>query len=202
MGAVKGVVFDIGNVIVRWNPSTLYEKVIPDAAAREHFLTNVCSMAWHTAHDTGVTFADNRAPLLARFPQHEAEILAWEHRWPEMFSGPIAETESAIEALAGRGVPMFGLTNMSHETDLATFAMSPAFGHLRDIVVSARVGLMKPDPRIFALSAERAGMAPGELLFIDDSVRNIEAAAAAGFDVHHFVDPAALWPALQARGLL
>ena len=202
MGAVKGVVFDIGNVIVRWDPRMLYEKVIPDPAAREHFLSEVCTMAWHTAHDTGVTFADNRAPLLERFPQHEAEILAWEHRWGEMFGGPIPETVAAIEAMATGCVPMFGLTNMSHETDHATFAMSPAFGHLRDIVVSARVGLMKPDRRIFELSAQRAGMAPGELLFIDDSARNIEGAAAAGFDVHHFVDPASLWPALEARGLL
>lgn len=202
MGAVKGVVFDIGNVIVRWDPRLLYEKVIPDPAAREHFLTNVCTMAWHTAHDAGVTFADNRRPLLEQYPQHEAEILAWEHRWSEMFAGPIPETETAIEALAARGVPMFGLTNMSHETDLATFAMSPAFRHLRDIVVSARVGLMKPDPRIFELSAQRAGLAPGELLFVDDSARNVDAASAAGFDIHHFVDPAALWPALVARELL
>ncbi len=97
---------------------------------------------------------------------------------------------------------MFGLTNMSHEIDQATFAMSPAFRHLADIVVSARVGLMKPDPAIFHLSAQRAGMAPQDLLFIDDSRRNIDAAAAVGFDTHHFEDPAALRPALEARGLL
>ncbi len=198
----RGVVFDIGNVIVRWDPRTLYRDVIPDAPERDWFLANVCTMDWHIAHDRGVTFADNRKPLLERFPDYAPAILAWEERWSEMFSGAIEETEAAIEALAARRVPMFGLTNMSHETDQATFAMSPAFRRLADIVVSARVGLMKPDPAIFHLSAQRAGMAPQELLFIDDSRRNIDAAAAVGFDTHHFEDPAALRPALEARGLL
>jgi HAD superfamily hydrolase (TIGR01509 family) len=199
---VRGVVFDVGNVIVRWDPRTLYCKIFPDRAERDWFLANVCTMAWHTAHDAGAPFADNRAPLVAAFPEHEGAIVAWEQRWWEMFSGPIAETEAAIEAMAARGVPMVGLTNMSSETSAGTFAMSPAFARLQDIVVSAAVGLMKPDPRIFALAAQRAGQAPSELLFVDDSRRNTEAASALGFDVHLFEDPAALRPALEARGLL
>jgi 2-haloacid dehalogenase/putative hydrolase of the HAD superfamily len=159
-------------------------------------------MAWHTAHDAGASFADNRKLLVAAFPDHEAAIVAWEQRWWEMFSGPIPETEAAIETMAARGVPMVGLTNMSTETAEGTFAMSPAFARLQDIVVSAAVGLMKPDARIFLLAAERAGLRPAELLFVDDSRRNTDAAAALGFDVHLFGDPAALQPALAARGLL
>ncbi len=199
---VRGVVFDVGNVIVRWDPRTLYSKIFSDPAERDWFLANVCTMAWHIAHDAGVSFADNRALLVAAFPEHEGAIVAWEERWWEMFSGPIPETEAAIEAMAAAGVPMLGLTNMSTETAEGTFAMSPAFARLQDIVVSAAVGLMKPDPRIFALAAQRAGLAPTELLFVDDSRRNIEAAAALGFDVHLFDDPATLRPALAARGLL
>jgi 2-haloacid dehalogenase/putative hydrolase of the HAD superfamily len=199
---VKAVVFDVGNVIVRWDPRTLYSKIFPDPAERDWFLANVCTMAWHVRHDAGVTFVENRGPLLARFPEHEAAILAWENRWPEMFSGAIPETEAVIEALAARGVPMLGLTNMSAETSAATFAMSPAFERLGHIVVSAEVGLMKPDPRIFALTAERAGLAASELLLVDDSATNTAAAAACGYDVHRFDDPAALEPALKARGLL
>ena len=80
--------------------------------------------------------------------------------------------------------------------------MSPAFARLNDIVVSGAVGLVKPDPRIFELTAERAGLAPSELLFVDDSQRNIDAAAALGFGVHLFDDPSTLQPALAARGLL
>ncbi|HXQ13165.1 MAG TPA: HAD family phosphatase [Caulobacteraceae bacterium] len=200
--SVSGVVFDVGNVIVRWDPRTLYSKIFPDTAERDWFLANVCTMAWHMRHDAGVSFAQNRAPLVAAFPEHEAAIVAWEARWWEMFSGPIPETEAAIEAMAARGVAMVGLTNMSTETSEGTFAMSPAFGRLRDVVVSGAVGLMKPDPRIFLLAAERAGLPPADLLFVDDSPSNIDAAAALGFDVHLFADPAALQPALAARGLL
>ena len=200
--SVRGVVFDVGNVIVRWDPRTLYSKIFPDPAERDWFLAHVCTMDWHTAHDGGLSFADNRRALIARFPEHEAAIVAWETRWWEMFSGPIPETEAAIEAMAAAGVPMVGLTNMSAETSAGTFAMSPAFARLQDIVVSGAVGLMKPDPRIFALAAERAGLAPPELLFVDDSRRNIDAAAALGFETHLFDDPAALRPALKAHGLL
>jgi 2-haloacid dehalogenase/putative hydrolase of the HAD superfamily len=200
--SVGGVVFDVGNVIVRWDPRTLYAKIFADPAERDWFLANVCTMDWHARHDGGVSFADNRAPLIARFPEHEAAIVAWGERFWEMFSGPIPETEAAIEAMAARGVPMIGLTNMSADTAAETFAMSPAFARLADIVVSGAVGLVKPDPRIFQLAAARAGLAPAELLFVDDSRRNIDAAAALGFDVHLFDDPAGLRPALAARGLL
>jgi len=198
----RGVVWDIGNVIVRWDPRTLYSKIFPVQEQRDWFLANVCTLAWHFAHDQGVTFADNRRALLERFPDHREAILDWERRFFEMFSGPIPETEAAIDALAARGVPMWGLTNMSHETDLGTFAMSPAFAHLRDIVVSGRVGMVKPDRGIFELVCRCAGLAPGELLFVDDSARNVAAAADLGFHTHLFDAPEALHPALEAHGLL
>ena len=201
-GPVRGVVFDVGNVMVRWDPRTLYSKIFPDPAQRDWFLTHVCTMDWHIAHDAGVSFAENRARLTPRFPEHAEAIAACGERWEEMFSGPIPETEAAIEALAARDVPMFGLTNMPAEIDAGIFAMSPAFARLGHIVVSGREGVMKPEPRIFELVCERAGMLPGELLLVDDSARNIEAARGLGFDVHRFDDPAALRPALEARGLL
>jgi HAD superfamily hydrolase (TIGR01509 family) len=196
------VIWDIGNVIVRWDPRTLYDKAIPDAARRERFLTSVCTMDWHVKHDLGVTFAENREPLLARHPEFAEEILDWERRWPEMFSGAIPETEAAIEALAERGVPQFGLSNMSHEVIGQITALSPAFRHLSDIVISAETAIMKPDPRIFAQACARFGLQPAQALFVDDSARNVAGAQALGFHVHHFTDPAALRPALEAAGLL
>ena len=187
---------------MRWDPRTLYGKIFPDPAERDWFLAHVCTMAWHMRTDAGVSFAENRRELVARYPEHAAAIRAWEERWWEMFSGPIPETEAVIEDLAARGVPMFGLTNMSAETVEGTLAMSPAFAQLTELIVSGREGLVKPDPRIFELTALRAGLAPAELLFVDDSAINIVAAAAAGFEIHHFSDPAALRPALAQRGLL
>jgi 2-haloacid dehalogenase/putative hydrolase of the HAD superfamily len=119
-----------------------------------------------------------------------------------MFSGAIPETEAAIEALHAAGVPQYGVTNMSHETFPGTIAMSPAFTRLRDYVVSARDGVLKPDPAFYALACERFGLEPSQVLFFDDSEWNVRAAQAFGFDVHHFTDPAGVRSALEARGLL
>jgi len=198
----KALLWDFGNVIVRWDPRTLYSKIFPDPVQRDRFLGEVCTLAWHTPTDCGVTFADNCARLIAEHPRHEAEILAWHARWDEMFSGPIAETEAAIEALHGKGVPQYGLSNISHETLDSTLAMSPAFERLSGVVASGLEGVMKPDPAIFRLCCERFGLEPADFLFVDDSARNVAAAQALGFDTHHFTDPAALQPALESRGLL
>jgi HAD superfamily hydrolase (TIGR01509 family) len=202
MPSPKAVVWDFGNVIVRWNPRTLYSKIFPDPVECDRFLADVCTMAWHAPTDCGVTFADNCAALTARHPHHEAHIWAWHHRWDEMFSGPIPETEAAIAALHDRGVAQYGLSNISHETLESTLAMSPAFGRLAGVIASGVEGVMKPDPAIYRLTCDRFGLAPSDLLFVDDSARNIEAAAALGLHTHHFTDPAALRPALEAHGLL
>lgn len=198
----KAVLWDVGNVMVRWDPRTLYDKVFPEPAQRDWFLSHVCTMAWHIRHDLGVTFEENRKPLLEQFPEHAEAIHAWERRWWEMFSGAIRESEAAVEALHAAGVPQFGLSNMSHEVLDGIMELSPAFGRWKGIVISAETAIMKPDPRIYHQACERFGHSPADFLFIDDSASNIEGARALGFDVHHFTDPAALMPALQARGLI
>jgi len=198
----KALLWDFGNVIVRWDPRTLYAKIFKEPADLDRFLSHVCTMDWHMAHDAGVTFAENRARLLPKHPEHAEAIHAWEIRWFEMFSGAIPETEAVIEALHARGVPQYGLSNISHETLAGTMALSPAFSRLKGVVASGVDGVMKPDPAIYQLVCERFGHPPGDILFVDDSARNIAAAEELGFDVHHFTDPAALRPALESRGLL
>ena len=198
----KALLWDFGNVIVRWNPRTLYTKIFPDPVQCDRFLAEVCTLAWHTPTDCGVTFAENCARLIAIHPGYEAEIQAWHRRWDEMFSGPIAETEAAIAALHANGVVQYGLSNISHETLDSTLAMSPAFARLEGYVASGLEKVMKPDPAIYGLCCDRFNLAPDEFLFVDDSPRNIEAAKTLGFDTHHFTDPAALRPVLEARGLL
>ena len=199
---VRGVLWDVGNVIVRWDPRTLYTKIFPDPHERDRFLGEVCTMAWHGEHDRGRTFDEGVAHLTAQHPHHAEPIAAWRDRWWEMFSGAIQETEAVIEALHAAGVPQYGLTNMSIETWPGTQALSPVFARLRDVVVSAEEGLIKPDPLIFEITLARVGLEPHELLFVDDSAANIAAARALGFDTHHFTEPAALRPAMEARGLL
>lgn len=198
----RAVLFDVGNVVVRWDPRALYSKIIPDPDRRDWFLSHVCTMAWHGEHDRGVPMAENARHLIARFPEFETEIRAWDARFGEMLEGVIPETVAAIEAMHLRGVPLYALTNMPAEKAEGVFAASPAFGLFRDIVVSAHEGLIKPDPAIFAVACRRAGLEAHEMLFVDDLPANIEAAHRLGFDVHLFDDPAALRPALESRGLL
>ncbi len=201
-GSPKAVLFDVGNVVVRWDPRTLYSKIFPDPAERDRFLAEVCTMPWHVQHDAGVSWNETIPALIAQHPEHAEAIAAWRDRWAEMFSGAIPETEAAIEALHARGVPLYGLTNMSVEAWPGVRAMSPVFGRFRDTVVSGAEGLIKPDARIFKLACDRAGLQPSDLLFVDDTIWNIEAARALGFHVHHFTDPAALRPDLMRHGLL
>ena len=198
----RALLWDVGNVIVRWNPRTLYAKIFKEPALLDRFLSHVGTLDWHAATDRGVTFADNIAALTAQHPDHAEPIAAWWARWDEMFSGTIPQTESVIEDLAARGVPQFGLTNMSSESWPGVQAMSPAFRHFQDTVVSAEERVIKPEPRIYQIVLERTGLEPADLLFVDDSAANIAAADALGFHTHHFTDPAALRPAIERHGLL
>jgi hypothetical protein len=111
----RAVIWDVGNVIVRWNPRTLYSQIFPDPAECDRFLSQVCTMDWHMATDRGVAFAENCAALSALHPEYAPEIAAWQTRWPDMFSGAIPETEAAIEALHEKRVAQYVLSNIEHE---------------------------------------------------------------------------------------
>ena len=201
-GHPQAVLWDIGNVIVRWDPRALYSKIFPDPAEREWFLANICTMAWHAENDRGDSMAGPVDALARSHPAYRQAILAWRSRWWEMLPGTIPESEKAIEDLWVRGVPQYGLSNMCVETYAGTIAMSPAFARLRDIVISGAEKVVKPERRIYEIACQRIGLGPGQMLFIDDSRANIDAARALGFDTHLFEDPAALRPALEGRGLL
>jgi len=201
-GRPEAVLFDVGNVIVRWDPRKLYSQVFADVDERDRFLAEVCTMDWHGEHDRGVTMSENARALIAAHPHHEQAILDWDRRWDEMFSGVIPETVAVIEDLHARGVPLYALTNMPTEKAEGVFAMSPAFQLFQDIVISAVERVIKPDPRAFAIACDRAGRRPERMVFVDDSAANIEAARDFGLDAILFDDPAALRPQLEARGLL
>lgn len=199
----RAVLWDVGNVIVRWDPRALYAKIFKEPAELDRFLSHVCTLDWHVEHDRGVSFPANAASLIARFPEQEAEIRAWDDRFDEMLSGPIPETVAVIEALAARDVPQFALTNMPQSKWPGVQAVSPAhFGLFRDAIVSGEEAVIKPDRRIYEIVLERTGLSAGDLLFIDDSAANIAAADALGFHTHHFTDPGRLRAAVEAHGLI
>lgn len=199
----RAVLWDVGNVIVRWDPRALYAKIFKEPADIDRFLSHVCTLDWHVEHDKGVDFVRNAAPLIARFPEHEAEIRAWDERFDEMLSGPIPETAAVIEALAARDVPQFALTNMPQSKWPGVQAISPDhFSLFRDAIVSGDEKVIKPHRRIYEIVLERTGLEASDLLFIDDSAANIAAARELGFHTHHFTDPAQLRGAVAAHGLI
>jgi len=199
----RAVLWDVGNVIVRWDPRALYAKIFKEPADIDRFLSHVCTLDWHVEHDKGVGFPENAASLIERFPEHEAEIRAWDERFAEMLSGPIPETVAVIEALAARDTPQFALTNMPQSKWPVVQAISPAhFGLFRDAIVSGDEKVIKPARRIYEIVLERTGLQASDLLFIDDSAANIEAAMDIGFHTHHFTDPALLRAAVERHGLL
>ena len=199
---IKAVLFDVGNVLITWHPENLFRKVIADDARRAFFLEKVVPMDWHTNHDGGMTFAENRKVPLARYPEFSDEILAFDTRFDEMLGETIPESLAVAEELLARGMPLYGLTNMPEEKAEMVFSRIPVMRHFKDIVVSGVEKIMKPGPEIFDLTLRRIGLPAEDIFFTDDSPANIEAARAKGFVTHLFDRPETLRPALVAAGAL
>jgi FMN phosphatase YigB (HAD superfamily) len=201
--AARIALFDLGRVVLDWDPARLYRKIFGDAAECERFLSEVCTMDWHRAHDRGASFAENASPLIAKYPQYESQIRAWGGRWSEMFDGYVNGTPRLIEHLFGREVPIYGLSNMPAETWPMMKEMFPLLARFRHVVVSGEIGLVKPEAAIFHYTRAQMGdPAPDEVLFIDDSPANIAVADALGYRTHLFRNAGALESALIVEGLL
>jgi 2-haloacid dehalogenase len=198
----RAVLFDLGGVLVDWNPRHLYRQLFADKRQMEEFLATVCTQAWNEEQDLGRPFAEGVRLLTERHPHWAAEICAYDLRWDEMLNGPIAGSIALLGGLRERGVALFALTNWSAEKFAASRARFAFFEWFGGIVVSGEERLKKPDPRIFRLAARRFGLDPAATLFVDDSARNVDAAAGLGFRTHRFVDARALRRALAAHGLL
>lgn len=198
----RAVIFDLGGVLIDWNPRYLYRSLFTEEAEMERFLAEVCPPSWNLTLDAGRSFEEAIAERVRLFPQEEARIRAWRERWPEMLKGPIEGTVAILEALHARGVPLFALTNWSAETYPHAEARYPFLNRFESVLVSGREKLVKPNPAIYRRLLERARLTPGETLFIDDVPANVEGARAVGLQAHRFLSPEALREELQRRGLL
>jgi 2-haloacid dehalogenase len=197
------VVFDLGGVLIDWNPRYLYRTLFGgDDAAMEHFLTHVCSPAWNHQQDAGRSFAEGCAELLREFPDARPLIEAWRERFDETLGGPIAGTVEILAELRERDVPLYALSNWWAETFPIARARFDFLGWFDGIVISGEFGAAKPDPRIFAHLLETSGLRADATVFIDDVPANIAAAAAMGMHTILFTDPAALRASLGELDLL
>lgn len=191
--------FDVGGVLLDWDPRHLYRKLIPDPAEMEWFLANVCTPQWHQEHDRGLSTAESCAALAEEWPQYAGLILAWSERGEEMVAGPLPDGVRLLRQVIGSGLPCYALTNMEAETYPKRAARYDFLRRLAGVVVSGLEGIAKPDREIYELLLRRFGLDAATTLFIDDSPVNAAAAADAGMEAVVYRGPQ---PVLSRLGLL
>jgi 2-haloacid dehalogenase len=201
-GKPSAVVFDLGGVLLDWNPRYLYRELFHDDAAMERFLDQVCTMEWHHAHDLGVPPEQTSPPLVEAHPDQADMIWAWTQRTEEMLGGPIEDTVEILRALKDQGVPCYALTNMETWTYPGRRERYEFLRWFDGTVVSGFEGVAKPDVRVFELLLDRFGLSAPTTLFIDDSAENVRAARAVGMQAVEFKSPEHLRRSLQDAGLL
>jgi 2-haloacid dehalogenase len=196
------VVFDLGGVLIDWNPRYLYRKLFDDEAAMEAFLTNVCTPEWNLQQDAGRPLADAYAQLAESHPQHKAHIEAWGPRFDEMMSGPIQGTVQILAELCAKSTPLYALSNWSAETFDYALRRFEFLQWFDGIVISGTLKLTKPDPGIYRHLLETHRLKPEETVFIDDAAHNVAGATAVGIHAVQYTDPPALRKSLVQLGLL
>ena len=198
---IQTVIFDIGGVLIDWDPRHLYRKLFDDEAAMERFLAEICTAAWNYTFDLGHSMKDGVAALAKEHPDQADRIEAYYTRWPEMVAGAIDGTPAILAALKARGVGLYALSNFSMETFPHARARFDFLGEFEGLVISGEEGVAKPDRRIYDLILARYGLDPAACLFIDDVPANVEAARAVGIDAVQFTGSDQLNRDLQSRGL-
>jgi 2-haloacid dehalogenase len=199
---INAVVFDVGGVLIDWDPRYLYRKIIPEEATMERFLAEVCTPDWHAQHDVGASYEDTIPALVAANPEWEVEVRAWTDRFTEMYGGAFDGTVALLRNLHEREMPLFASTNWGAESWAAITARYEFFGWFDGALVSGEVGIAKPDPAFFDLLIETCSLEPSMTLYIEDNLTNLRAAAHKGFVTHAFVSPQALAADLRQRGLI
>jgi 2-haloacid dehalogenase len=196
------VVFDLGGVLIDWDPRHLYRKMFDDANAMERFLADICNADWISQLDGGLPMSKGVAMHSARHPDMANFIEAYWKRWPEMITGAINGSVEILQTLKARDVPLYALSNWSVETwpyARDQFAFLDLFDGL---VISGFEGTKKPDKEIFEILIDRHSIMPADALFIDDRLENTDAAKQLGFHGIQFTGPDALSRKLEHYGFL
>jgi 2-haloacid dehalogenase len=179
------VVFDLGGVLIEWDPRHLYRRLLPGDEV-ERFLSTVCTPTWNAEQDAGRSFREGVDVLVARFPEHEALVRAYRERWEEMLGDPVSGAEQLVADVLAAGIRCFALTNWSAETFSIARGRFPWLASFEGIVVSGEEGLVKPDARLYRTLLERYSLRADRSVFVDDVAANVEAASAIGFHAIEF----------------
>ena len=200
---VRIALFDLGNVVLDWEPERLYRKRFRDGDQAAWFCREICTRAWHGAHDRGQSMDDTIPQLQARHPDYAAHIAAWRDQWLDMFHGYVAGVAELIARLEAARVPLYALSNLPAEKADETRQAFRLLHLFRDTIVSGSEGVTKPDARIYRIALERMGNPdPEDVIFIDDLSANVRAAEALGMGGHVFETARGLEAALIRGGLL
>jgi 2-haloacid dehalogenase len=198
---ISAVAFDLGGVLIDWDPRHLYRQLFCDPGEMEDFLARVCTPAWHRDHDLGADITASCQRLAAVHPGYRDMIMAWAERGEEMAAGQFDQTVRVLSDLKAAGTRCYALSNMepgAFRARSARFAFMAWFdGH----VISGLEGVAKPDRRIFEILLDRYGLAPGATVFIDDSPRNVEAARTLAITAVHYTSAPQLRHELRALGV-
>lgn len=199
---MDAVLFDLGKVLLDWDPRYYYHRYFQTEEALEHFVRNVIGHDWYLEMDAGKPTDQAMAERSRMFPEHAEQIARWKEGWPVMMRGTIDGSVAILEELRRRGLRLYALTNFSRETWPLAKARFECLSWFEDVIVSGEHGIVKPDPRIFELAIERCRLDPARTAFIDDVAANVEAARACGLRAIQFTEPEKLRADLTACGLI
>lgn len=194
------LVFDIGNVLLRWDPNFLFARLIPEKEEREHFLREVLPPEWNEEQDRGRGWDVAEAERIVLFPDKAELIRAWRAHWHEMVPHAIERNVAVLQSAKATGIPCYAITNFAEDTFEEAQARFPFLNTFDGIVVSAKEQLLKPDPAIFLLFLNRYAQNASDCLFIDDSAANTAAARKLGFAAIHVKSETDLLSEVRAHG--
>jgi 2-haloacid dehalogenase len=198
---IRHIVFDIGKVLIHYDPNLPYSRIIPDAEERQWFFANVCTHDWNIEQDRGRNWAQAEALLIAQYPERETQIRAFRKHWAEMVPHAYDDSVAIMTGLIDAGHDVTMLTNFAADTFSEARQMYPFLNIPRGVTVSGEIGLIKPDIEIYDKHARDFGLDPAHTVFIDDSYPNVEGARAAGWQAVHFTGAETLKADLVALGV-
>ena len=200
---IHSIIFDLGGVLIDWNPSYVFDKMFDDEEKKKHFFEKICTSDWNEEQDAGRPIKQATEELVALHPEWKEYIEAFYGRWEEMLGGPIHETVEVFKELKEQGNhKLYALTNWSAELFPVALDRYDFLHWFDGRVVSGEEKMRKPFPEFYELILERFSLRPETTLFIDDNIRNIKAAGEIGIQTIHFTSPGQLRTHLQQAGIL